>query len=295
VAEGFLLVDKPGGWTSHDIVARARSLLDEQRIGHAGTLDPMATGLLVLGVGRATRLIRFVQEAPKLYEATALFGVATDTLDADGAILSREEMHFDEGDVRRTAKRFIGRILQVPPMVSAKKVDGRRLYELARRGEEVEREATTVEIHDIEILDVSPGPYPEVVFRVRCGSGTYVRTLADDIASALGGRAHLTALRRSAIGSLGVDDAHTIEDLAAAAGAGSIGGLVISPAEGLRDLPSVAVAADTATAVGHGSVFPAGALGLGEPGHHLILDGEGTLLAVYRSDGRRAVPEVVMS
>jgi tRNA pseudouridine55 synthase len=295
VAEGFLLVDKPGGWTSHDVVARARSLLGEQKIGHAGTLDPMATGLLVLGAGRATRLIRFVQGAPKIYEATALFGVATDTLDADGAILSREEMYFDEGDVRRAAKRFIGRILQVPPMVSAKKVGGRRLYELARRGEEVEREATTVEIHDIEILDVSPGPYPEVVFRVRCGSGTYVRTLADDIASALGGRAHLTALRRTAIGSLGVDGAHTIEELAEAAGAGSIGGLVISPAEGLRDLPSVAVAADTATAVGHGSVFPAGALGLGEPGHHLILDDEGTLLAVYRSDGRRAVPEVVMS
>jgi tRNA pseudouridine55 synthase len=270
-------------------------LLKERKVGHAGTLDPMATGLLVLGIGRATRLIRFAQEGIKVYEATALFGVATDTLDADGGILSREEMHVSEAEVRAASKRFIGRIPQVPPMVSAKKVDGRRLYEMARVGLEVEREPVVVEIHDIEVLDVSPGPYPEVELRVRCGTGTYVRTLADDIAAALGGRAHLTALRRTATGSHSVDDAHTIEDLTVAADGGIIGDLVMSPSEGLGDMPHVTVATDTAVAVGHGSVFPAAALGIDGLGNHRILDGAGTLLAVYRSDGRRAVPEVVLA
>jgi tRNA pseudouridine55 synthase len=179
-------------------------------------------------------------------------------------------------------------------MVSAKKVDGRRLSEMARVGLEVERDPVMVHIHDIDVLEVSPGPYPEVELRVRCGTGTYVRTLADDIAAALGGRAHLTALRRTSTGSLSVEDAHTIEQLAAAADGGSVADLIMSPAEGLRDLPAVTVAADTAVAVGNGSVFPAAALGIAENGHHRILDGAGTLLAVYRSDGRRAAPEVVL-
>lgn len=277
------------------MVGKARSLLKERKIGHAGTLDPMATGLLVLGLGRATRLIRFAQEGAKVYEATALFGVATDTLDADGAILSREEMHVRESEVRAATKRFIGRIPQVPPMVSAKKVDGRRLYEMARAGLEVEREPVMVDVYDIEILDVAPGPYPEVELRVRCGTGTYVRTLVDDIAGALGGRAHLTVLRRTSTGSHSVDNAHTIEELAAAADGGTIAGLVLSSAEGLRDLPSVTVATDTAVAISHGSVFPAAALGIDGLGHHRIVDGAGTLLAVYRSDGRRATPEVVLT
>jgi len=295
VIDGFLLVDKPAGWTSHDVVGKARGLLGQRRIGHAGTLDPMATGLLVLGLGRATRLIRFVQGGEKVYEATALFGVATDTLDADGAILSREEMEFDDADVRRAAKRFVGRIMQVPPMVSAKKVGGRRLYEMAREGVEVEREAVPVDIHEIDVLDVAPGPYPEVEFRVRCGAGTYVRTLADDIAAALGGRAHLIALRRTAIGMLTVGDAHTIEALEDAAASKSLTDLVLSPSQGLGDLPVVAVDDEIARAVGHGSVFTVSALGMAQPGDHRVVDGGGHLLAVYRSDGRRAVPEVVLA
>jgi tRNA pseudouridine55 synthase len=295
VIDGFLLVDKPTGWTSHDVVGKARGLLRQRRIGHAGTLDPMATGLLVLGIGRATRLIRFVQGASKVYEATAMFGVATDTLDADGAILSREEMDIDEADVRRATKRFVGRIMQVPPMVSAKKVGGRRLYEMARQGLEVEREAVPVEVHEIDVLDVAPGPYPEVELRVHCGSGTYIRTLADDIASALGGRAHLTSLRRTGIGSLRVEDATTIEGLEAAAAAGEIEAGILSPSDGLSDLPAVRVDEETAVAVGHGSIFPAAALRISGPGHHRILGEDESLLAVYRSDGRRAVPEVVLA
>jgi tRNA pseudouridine55 synthase len=182
VAEGFVLVDKPGGWTSHDVVGRCRRIFGIRRIGHAGTLDPMATGLLVIALGRATRLLRFVQESAKTYEATAVFGVATDSLDADGAILTCEEMRFGEAELRDVSRRFLGVIPQVPPMVSAIKVEGRRLYQLARAGLEVDRPSRPVKIHSLDILEVSPGIYPEVSFRVTCGSGTYIRVLADDMA-----------------------------------------------------------------------------------------------------------------
>jgi len=212
-----VLVDKPGGWTSHDVVGRCRRIFGIRRIGHAGTLDPMATGLLVIALGRATRLLRFVQESAKTYEATAVFGVATDSLDADGAILTCEEMRFGEAELRDVARRFLGVIPQVPPMVSAIKVEGRRLYQLARAGLEVDRPSRPVEIHSLDILEVSPGIYPEVSFRVTCGSGTYIRVLADDMARALGGRAHLSALRRTAIGPHRVEGAHTVAALEEAA------------------------------------------------------------------------------
>jgi tRNA pseudouridine55 synthase len=292
--EGFLFIDKPGGWTSHDVVARARSLLGVRRIGHAGTLDPMATGLLVLGVGRATRLLRFVQAAPKQYEARAVFGVATDTLDADGAVLERTPMDIDEEDVQAVLSRFVGTVLQVPPMVSALRVGGRRLYDLARQGLEVEREPRPVRIHELELTDFAPGPYPEVAFRVRCGSGTFVRTLADDIAGSLGGRAHLVELRRTAIGSIDVAGAVTMDAMERAAEDGTLHGFVVPAAAGLRDLPIVTVDDATAEAVGNGAVFPAPALAMTRPGEHAVVDASGRLLAVYRSDGRRAVPEVVL-
>ena len=185
---GFLLVDKPSGWTSHDVVAKVRNLVGIKKVGHAGTLDPMATGLVVLGLGRATRLLRFVQAAPKEYVATAVFGVATDSLDADGAILERTEMDVALRDLEHVMGRFVGKIAQVPPMVSARKVGGKKLYELARKGIEVEREAREVEIYQLDLLELAPSPYPEVTFRTVCSTGTYVRTLADDMARALGGR-----------------------------------------------------------------------------------------------------------
>jgi tRNA pseudouridine55 synthase len=295
--DGFLLVDKPGGWTSHDVVARCRRLLGERRMGHAGTLDPMATGLLVLGLGRATRLLRFVQHLPKTYRAVALFGVATDTLDADGAVLWRRPMPVGEEEVRRAAARFVGPVAQVPPMVSARRVEGRRLYDLAREGKEVEREARMVEVHAFDLLDFAPSDYPEAAFRVRCSSGTYVRTLADDLARALGGRAHLKALRRLRIGSLRVEQAHTLPTLEAASAAGTAGDALLDPAEALADLPAVRVTTETAAAVCHGAVFAAPLLGIGPPaaGPHRILDTAGRLLAVYRVEGRAAHPEVVIA
>ena len=187
---GFILVDKPQGWTSHDVVAKIRKHTGG-KVGHAGTLDPMATGLLVLALGKATRLLRFLQSQPKEYVATAVFGVATDSLDADGAILGREPLSVSEADVRAVMARFEGRILQVPPMISARKIEGKRLYSLAREGKVVEREPRPVEIYHLALIELAPGSYPEVTFEVRCGTGTYVRTLADDIARSLGGRAHL--------------------------------------------------------------------------------------------------------
>ncbi len=291
--DGFLLVDKAGGWTSHDVVARVRKLSRIRKVGHAGTLDPMATGLVVLGLGRATRLLRFVQDLPKDYRARVAFGIATDSLDADGAVLSREPMPIAQDDLAGVLPRFTGTILQVPPMVSAVKVGGRRLYQLAREGHEVEREARPVVVYRLEVEDYAPGDYPEATLRVVCGKGTYVRSLADDMARALGGRAHLIDLRRLAIGSMRVEDGHSIEDLERASD--HLPDLMLAPIEGLRDLPVVAVGADTARAVRIGMRFAHGLEEVVAAGGPAAVVGEsGELLAVYRGEGRLAVPEVVL-
>lgn len=293
---GFILVDKPAGWTSHDVVAKIRGAIGIKKVGHSGTLDPMATGLLVVGIGRATRLLRFVQAAPKRYVATVQFGVATDSLDAAGAIVSRDPMPVSPERVEEVLTRFTGSIMQIPPMVSARKVEGRRLYELAREGVEVEREARPVAIHDLRLVEFAPSDYPVAVLDVTCSTGTYIRTLADDVARALGGRAHLTALRRIANGRLSVEEAHTVEAIAAAAVARRWVDLVLSPAEGLADIPAVTVDAATAVGVGNGVPVARNALGAGlDDGPIRLMDVDGTLLAVYTLSGARAAAEVVLS
>ena len=296
VTAGFLLVDKPSGWTSHDVVAKVRNLYGIKKVGHAGTLDPMATGLVVLGLGRATRLLRFVQAAPKEYLATAVFGVATDSLDADGAILERTEMEVSQSDLEQVMGRFVGKIAQIPPMVSARKIGGKRLYELAREGIEVEREAREVQIYQLDLLDLSPSPYPEVTFRTICSTGTYVRTLADDIARAAGGRAHLSALRRLRNGSLHVDDAVEIGDVEAAKLAGSLSSMVLSPRQGLPDLPQVDIGDELAAGVRNGLAFPAASLStLPDDGPVGLVDSTGELLAVYAVAAGKAGPLVVLA
>ena len=290
---GFLLVDKPGGWTSHDVVAKSRGLLRIKKIGHAGTLDPMATGLLVLGVGRATRLLRFIQDFPKEYVAQIQFGVATDSLDADGAVLERAPMPVTERDVREAMVRFMGVILQQPPMVSARKVEGRRLYELAREGKEVERESRPVTISEFDLVEFAPSDYPVATVRIVASKGTYVRTLADDLARALGGRSHLTALRRVRNGSLHVDDAVTMEALEAATIAEQVSEVLISPTVALGARPAISVDDATAAAVRNGVALAAGAVG-GVDGIVRVLGPDGRLLAVYRADGRSARAEVVL-
>lgn len=293
ITSGFLLVDKPGGWTSHDVVAKVRNLAGS-KVGHAGTLDPMATGLLVLGLGQSTRLLRFVQSFPKTYEATAVFGVATDSLDADGAILDRTPLPVTEEDLASVIGRFTGKIHQMPPMVSARKVEGRRLYELAREGKVVERETRPVDIYDLEILDIAPSDYPEVQFRVVCSTGTYVRTLADDMARALGGRAHLSALRRTRNGSLHVADASSIETIVAAAADGVLPELVVTPSRALEDLPGVVLDPEYVPAVRNGAVIPAASVAAPDGSLFRLLDSD-VLLGVYRVEGATVKAEVVTS
>lgn len=293
---GFMLIDKPKGWTSHDVVAKVRSSVGG-KVGHAGTLDPMATGLLVLGIGGATRLLRFVQDADKEYLATALFGVATDSLDADGAILSREPLPVTAEEVDIAMERFRSEIMQVPPMVSARRVEGRRLYELAREGKVVEREARPVMIHRFELVDLAPSDYPEVTFRTVCSTGTYVRTLADDLARALGGRAHLIALRRVRIGALDVSDAVSIDDAVDAVEANAIERVLLTPTVALGDLPEIRVDDAMVAAVRNGRELPGILMpdGIDPDSCIRIGDRHGDLVAVYRRGHTALKPEVVLS
>lgn len=289
--DGFLLIDKPTGWTSHDVVAKVRGLVGMKKVGHAGTLDPMATGLLVLGLGRATRLLRFVQVLSKEYVARAQLGVATDTLDADGVETERLALPVSQGDVEAILPSFRGHIEQVPPMVSAIKLDGRRLYELAREGQEVERSSRLIEISQLDVLGFEAGDFPIVELRVVCSTGTYVRTLADDIGRALGGRAHLVALRRTRIGSLTVDAAHHMDTLIDA-GEG-IDATMVGLSAGLADLAQVTVGAELGRRISHGSKLTRSDLPIDGP--TAVLDRSGNLLAVYDIRGPDVRPEVVMS
>jgi tRNA pseudouridine55 synthase len=289
--DGFLLIDKPGGWTSHDVVAKMRGLARTRKIGHAGTLDPMATGLLVLGLGRATRLLRFVQQLPKEYVARALLGVATDTLDADGTEVARTPLAISRAELSDAMKAFVGDIEQIPPMVSAVKIDGQKLYELARRGEEVERPARSVQIHELELTAFEPGDFPVAEFRVVCSSGTYVRTLADDIGRALGGRAHLTGLQRTRIGSHQVRDAVPLDALIE--NPDQLPSRMLSLSDGLADVVHHTVGDELAGRISHGAVLSLDELPVDGP--TAVVNGAGDLLAVYARHGSGAKPEVVVA
>lgn len=289
MTRAFLVVDKPRGITSNQVVGRVKKTTGVKKVGHAGTLDPMATGALVMALGNVTRLIKYIQHEPKEYVATAIFGVATDTLDADGAVLTREPMEVTATDVEALEPRFTGTISQVPPMVSALKKDGRRLYELAREGQVVEREARAVEVHELEIVSVGSPPYPEVEFRVVCGKGTYVRSLANDMAAALGGSAHLTSLRRTRIGSFRASLGVTIEDLH------NWESYLMSPAQAMGHLEMIEVDEQTAHGVRNGVRFVAGPLVEGPTGApYGVLDPSGRLIAIYEMEGERARPDVVL-
>lgn len=210
--EGFLLIDKPAGITSHGVIARLRRVTGVQRIGHAGTLDPFATGLLIVGVGRGAtkRLGEFLGMA-KTYEAVAVFGASSDTQDKDGVIVPTESAAMPAAqEIADTLPRFTGQITQTPPMFSAKKIDGKKMYELAREGKIAERQPVQLTIHSLETLAYEP---PRWTFRVTGSSGTYVRTLAHDIGTALGCGAYLEALRRTAIGANDIAQAATLESV----------------------------------------------------------------------------------
>ncbi|MDQ6782396.1 MAG: tRNA pseudouridine(55) synthase TruB [Actinomycetota bacterium] len=281
--------------TSHDVVARCRRIFLQRRVGHAGTLDPDATGVLLVGLGRATRLLQFLSGHPKSYDAEVVLGVATSTLDSSGAETARWEMAATSLDsVRAAAAGLTGTIDQVPPMVSAIKIGGRRLHELAREGVEVDRppRRVTVSRFDVEWAeDQDPTPHgggPVVAVSVDCSAGTYVRTLAADLGSALGGGAHLRRLRRQAVGSFAVIEAIALDDLGPAA--------VLPPAAALRGMAAVTVPDDLTAAIGNGRVLELARLDVTGVGPWAVLDGGGELLAVYQAQPRgRVKPVVVMA
>ena len=247
VAPGVLLVDKPGGMTSHDVVARARKALGTRKIGHAGTLDPMATGLLILGVEAATRLLTFIVGLDKTYEATIRLGATTDTDDADGEIETvTDAAAVDPAEITAAIADLTGEISQVPSRVSAIKVGGRRAYDLARAGEEVELAArsVTVSLFEVVALRRTDG-FVDLDVVVDCSSGTYIRALARDLGAALGVGGHLTALRRTRIGPFGIDGAASIDELGTTS--------LRTPADvGSVVLGAFAVSADEARDLRHG-------------------------------------------
>ncbi|OXM84715.1 tRNA pseudouridine(55) synthase TruB [Paenibacillus rigui] len=240
--EGILPVWKPQGFTSHDVVAKVRRILKIKRIGHTGTLDPQVTGVLPLCIGRATRLVEYIQELPKEYEATLKIGFATDTEDAGGQVIERTEKQVEltEEQVRSTVLSFVGEIQQVPPMYSAVKVDGKRLYELARQGLEVERKSRTVTIHGIQILQMDlDQEYPEVRFRVQCSKGTYIRTLCVDIGKALGYPAVMSELVRTSTGSIRPEQCLTLEQIEQLQQQGMLADKLIPGEQAIAHMPSV--------------------------------------------------------
>ena len=284
MVDGVAIIDKAAGWTSHDVVARARGVLGTRKVGHSGTLDPDATGVLVLGVGRATRLLRYVTGLPKSYEAEIVLGVETDTLDSSGRVTARHDMaEVSAEQAREAAAALTGEILQVPPMVSAVKVGGQRLHALARAGVEVEREARPVTVHR---FDVAPVPGDGAVLRaaVDCSSGTYVRVLAADLGRALGGGAHLRRLRRTAVGGFGLACARPVESAE-----------VLPMARAVGHLAGVRVGPEVAAEVAHGRVLDLGRLGAAGEGPWAVHDAEGGLLAVYERFRTGAKPAVVVA
>ena len=297
VWSGLLPVDKPAGPTSHDVVARARRMFGTRAIGHLGTLDPGATGLLVLAVGAATRCASVWQGGRKTYEGVARFGIVTDTQDVDGRVLERRDGSPPEADVRAAAERLTGDVLQVPPMVSALKVGGERLYEIARRGETVDRAPRPVRVDGWEWLAFADG---EARFRVHCSGGTYVRTLVHDLGAALGCGAALANLRRLASEPFSVAQACAWEALDESLCSATIGAHGILLDRALDTLPAVVLDAAGVDALGHGQAAvvaraPAGASG---PRSVVLRDGEGRALALGEvrdgpDGGALAHPQVV--
>ena len=281
---GFAIVDKPRGWTSHDVVAKARGVFKTRKVGHSGTLDPDATGVLLLGVGKATRVLRFLDGVPKAYTGEIRFGSETDSLDSTGVVTKT----FDMGPINLEAARLAARTLtgdieQVPPMVSAKKVDGKRLHELAREGIEIERKPVPVTVYS---FDLEPTDDPMVLAcSVECSAGTYIRSLAADLGAALGGGAHLHGLRRTAIGSFTEAMSRPLDEVE-----------LRSAADFVSDLGLITVDEEIATDVRYGRVFDAARIGATGDGPYPLVDAAGELLAVYEDHrGGTVKPAVVLA
>jgi len=289
VVDGVVVVDKPAGWTSHDVVARCRRIYGQRRVGHSGTLDPGATGVLLVGLGRATRLLRYLTDLPKRYSGEVVLGIGTTTLDDAGEVVARgDPSAVTAAGLHAAAAALTGPIMQVPPMVSAVHIGGRRLHELAREGIEVDRPARPVTVH---ALALSPtGDAAVWLMDVTCSSGTYVRVLAADLGAAVGVPAHLRALRRSAIGSFSVERAVPLDVLEQ-----DPSSAVLTPADALRDYPALMVDAADAASVGHGRALPAERVAVTDAGPWRVVDATGALLAMYeRGAGDTLAAAVVL-
>ena len=300
---GILLIDKPADWTSHDVVARSRKLLGTRRVGHTGTLDPFATGLLVVCVNKGTRLVQFLTSEDKEYLATARFGFATDTGDLTGQPLTTpvSAAHLSVDLLDEAAAGLRGRIEQLPPMYSAKKIGGVKLYELARRGEQVERQPIQVEIKAFELLaeEASNDNHTrDFRFRVVCSSGTYIRTLAEDLGKRLGIGAHLTALRRTRVGQFSLDQAISLERLAELAQANQTEQALL-PLRPALDLPEIILDANEQRALTHGQAirwYPHHSQSLPDCTTVKLCNQQGELLAIafYNAQTQAWQPRVVL-
>ena len=310
--DGCLIIDKPAGLTSHDVVARVRKIIGDRRVGHTGTLDPFATGVLVVLVGRATRLAQFLSGAEKEYEAVIRLGYATDTGDVTGNRLSKAHsdsrgQSFSEKEIETAMASLRGEIEQMPPMYSAKKVGGRKLYELARRGEEVDRKPIPVTIeefvtvtNDGVFLKRNDDDTCDLAVQVACSAGTYVRTLAEDFGRRLGVGAHLGALRRTRAGRFRIEDALTLTQLSEAADSGSLAQILVSPDAAVSHLPFKELSEDDTRRAQHGLSLQADAAEAANwpDGQAVRLrEGEGRLIAIgiYDQELQTLHPKVVIT
>jgi tRNA pseudouridine55 synthase len=287
--DGILIVDKPATWTSHDVVAKLRKLLRTKRIGHTGTLDPFATGVLVMVVGQATRLTQFLAKDGKEYEATIQFGFETDTGDLTGRMKS-DRRGMDEDDIAdilsqtdwdEAFSNFRGEIWQTPPMYSAKKVDGKKLYELARKGVQIERKPVAVTIYELELSEEIRYPQSTIRIRVSCSAGTYIRTLAEDIGLTIGVPCHLSALRRTRAGKFSIEQAVTVENIEIAK--------FISMNEALLHLPERKLSEEEVKKVRNGMKLP----GNLTADSVRLIDAENNLIAIGTADENFIQPKIV--
>ena len=289
MSDGVVVVDKPAGMTSHDVVDRIRGVFDTTKVGHGGTLDPDATGVLLVGVGRATRLLSYAQEGPKRYRAVAAFGTTTSTQDASGDVLEERPALFSREELQEVAARFVGDIEQVPPMVSAVRVAGQRLHKLARMGKEVERKPRALTIYELRVEDFVAGDKPEASFDVRCSAGTYVRTLVNDIGDALGCGGHLKSLVRTEAGGFTLEDAVPLDGVSQ----DDLRPLV----DTVKELFRFEVDAEAARLVSNGrplNLFGTRLPGVGE-GDRVAVVTNDDLLGVYKLKGERLMPDRVMA
>ena len=303
--DGVLIIDKPEGITSHDVVARVRRILDQRRVGHTGTLDPFATGVLVVLVGRATRLAQFLSNVDKAYEAVIRLGFATDTGDRTGKPLTPAEAGshtWSETELEAALSRLRGEIEQIPPMYSAKKQGGRKLYEMARRGEAVQRQPVPVKVHSFNIIGSSKPCEGTTDFEVSvvCSAGTYIRTLAEDLGKQLGVGAHLVELRRTRVADFTIAEAMSLPQLEDRVQSGTLAEVMLTPDEALQNLPFVSLDAGAVKRTQQGLAMKlesdfAQVWGAAE--NIRMRDEDGNLIAIGTFDGEAQLlrPRVVLS